>query len=195
MGHSFRYEHFMTLVDLASKSCGSQSVLVAYLYGAMSVECNNNNSNAKSKELVLLIFKEAFSIYQVTMSRPCPTKFIWENLSIPWVVWWSILIFLHGSKYEGSITWRASFFGLGNLGVSIFGPSIQATGIDTQGKCKSIDGVSKIIMRISITQSLKCWKWPLRFILKWGIMIRQWIYRKISVWTCLNLKTQRLISD
>ena len=133
----------MTLVDLSWKSCGSQSVLVAYLYGAMSVECNNNNSNAKSKELVLLIFKEVFSIYQAAMSRPCPTKFIWENLSIPWVVWWSILIFLHGSKYEGSITWRASFFGLGNLGVSIFGPSIQATGIDAQGKCKSIDGVSK----------------------------------------------------
>lgn len=59
-----RYEHFMSLVDSASKIHGAQSIPVADLYVNMGTECSRNGSDAKSKELSLLLLEEAFSIYQ-----------------------------------------------------------------------------------------------------------------------------------
>ena len=59
------YEQFMARVDIASKKHGSQSLPVADLYVKMGTECiQKKNSDAKSKELALLLFEEAFSIYQ-----------------------------------------------------------------------------------------------------------------------------------
>mmetsp|Transcript_3487 Transcript_3487/g.7697 ORF Transcript_3487/g.7697 Transcript_3487/m.7697 type:complete len:349 (+) Transcript_3487:173-1219(+) len=60
-----RYEHFMSLVDTASKTHGAQSIPVANLYVTMGTECSWNGTDAKSKELSLLLFEEAFGIYQV----------------------------------------------------------------------------------------------------------------------------------
>jgi len=59
-----RYEQFMTLVDSTSKTHGAQSIQVADLYVKMGNDCRVDRVNAKSKELALLLFEEAFSIYQ-----------------------------------------------------------------------------------------------------------------------------------
>lgn len=59
-----KYEHFMGLVGSASKTHGAQSIPVADLYVNMGTECSRTSADAKSKELALLLFEEAFSIYQ-----------------------------------------------------------------------------------------------------------------------------------
>ena len=59
-----RYEHFLSLVDTTSKAYGAQSAPMADLYVNMANECNKNTTDVKSKELALLLFEEAFSIYQ-----------------------------------------------------------------------------------------------------------------------------------
>lgn len=59
-----RYQYFMDSVDFTAKQHGAQSVPVADLYVEMGVECTGPNADAKSKELALLLFEEAFSIYQ-----------------------------------------------------------------------------------------------------------------------------------
>lgn len=59
-----KYEHFIGLVDTASKTHGAQSIPVADLYVNMGTECSRTTADAKSKELALLLFEEAFSIYQ-----------------------------------------------------------------------------------------------------------------------------------
>jgi len=59
-----RYEHFMSLVDTASKSYGAQSIPVADLYVKMGIDCSRDGANAKCKNLAINLFEEAFSIYQ-----------------------------------------------------------------------------------------------------------------------------------
>lgn len=60
-----KYESFMSRVDAASKTYGAQSIPVADLYVTMGIGCTKSyNSDAKSKELALLLFEEAFTIYQ-----------------------------------------------------------------------------------------------------------------------------------
>jgi len=59
-----RYEQFMTSVDSASKAYGAQSIHVADLYVSMGIECVQNGTDARSKELALLLLEEAFGIYQ-----------------------------------------------------------------------------------------------------------------------------------
>lgn len=59
-----RYERFMALVNSNSKEYGAQSTQVADLYVKMGTEYNKSSSDIKSKELALLLFEEAFSIYQ-----------------------------------------------------------------------------------------------------------------------------------
>ena len=59
-----RYEQFMSSVDSASKAYGAQSIHVADLYVSMGIECAQNETDARSKELALLLLEEAFGIYQ-----------------------------------------------------------------------------------------------------------------------------------
>lgn len=59
-----RYEQFMSSVDSASKAYGAQSIHVADLYVSMGIECVQNGTDARSKELALLLLEEAFGIYQ-----------------------------------------------------------------------------------------------------------------------------------
>lgn len=59
-----RYQTFMSSVDSASKAYGSQSIHVADLYVNMGIKCTRNGTDAKSKELALLLLEEAFGIYQ-----------------------------------------------------------------------------------------------------------------------------------
>lgn len=63
-----RYDYFMRLLDSASKSHGVSSTQVADLYVVMGAElCQQNASNSKSKEMALLLFDEAFHIYQALL--------------------------------------------------------------------------------------------------------------------------------
>lgn len=63
-----KYENFMSRVDAASKAYGAQSIPVADLYVTMGIDCTKGvNSDAKSKELALLLFEEAFTIYQAKL--------------------------------------------------------------------------------------------------------------------------------
>ncbi|KAL7524564.1 hypothetical protein ACHAXR_000627, partial [Thalassiosira sp. AJA248-18] len=64
-GEKSTYDNFMSKVDSASKAYGAQSIHVADLYVNMGIDCSRSKTaNTKSKQLALLLFKEAFSIYQ-----------------------------------------------------------------------------------------------------------------------------------
>lgn len=69
-----KYEQFMFLVDTASKTHGTQSIPVADLYVNMGTELcsprattHSATDATKSKEFALLLFEEAFTIYQAKL--------------------------------------------------------------------------------------------------------------------------------
>ena len=69
-----KFEQFMFLVDTASKTHGTQSIPVADLYVNMGTELCSPRATThgatdatKSKEFALLLFEEAFTIYQAKL--------------------------------------------------------------------------------------------------------------------------------
>ncbi|KAL3816179.1 hypothetical protein ACHAXA_007297 [Cyclostephanos tholiformis] len=62
-----RFDHLLCLVDSASRTHGAQSIPVADLYVSMGVECGQNFTDVRSKELAVQLFQEAFAIYQARL--------------------------------------------------------------------------------------------------------------------------------
>ena len=59
-----KYERFKDLIDSASSAYGSQSLPVADLYISMAIDLEDDNEEANSKELALVLYEESFNIYQ-----------------------------------------------------------------------------------------------------------------------------------
>ena len=62
-----RFDHFMCMVDSASKKNGVQSVPVAEVYISMGAEFGRTFADTKSKELAVQLFEEAFMICQAKL--------------------------------------------------------------------------------------------------------------------------------
>lgn len=60
-----RYESFKSMIDAASNTYGNSSLQVAELYASMGTDLLENNSDDKtSKECAVVLFEEAFHIFQ-----------------------------------------------------------------------------------------------------------------------------------
>lgn len=60
-----RYESFKSMIDAASHTYGASSLQVAELYASMGTDLLENNSNdVTSKECAIVLFDEAFHIFQ-----------------------------------------------------------------------------------------------------------------------------------